>query len=262
VPFFRIIKHLLPTGIAWRVLKTAGRAIERFFEGLAGLPQDIRTFIDLVYLDLFPSTTRQLAEWENQFALEATGSETHRRLRLAAEWKAHGGQSPHYLQGIVQAAGFDVFIHEWWSSGPPYIARDPRDYTTQPTIGTVQCAPPDLNQWQCCSGGPGQAQCNRFLGNETHYLVNDLLNREAPPRVPDDPRYWPYFLYWGGETFPDHATVPATRRAEFEQLLLKLCPAQKWLVLLVDYDLEEIVHDIDGGPIVDDIDDGPIVDDV
>jgi hypothetical protein len=39
----------------------------------------------------------------------------------------------------------------------------------------------------------------------------------------------------GGETYPNLAQVAANRRDEFEDLLLKLCPAQLWIGVLVGY---------------------------
>src|ERR1700744_2802808 len=135
-PFLRIFQHLLPRSQAWRL--SFGTTIRNFFQGLAnwleltpepGL-EPPRTFADLVLLDLFPSTTRQLAEWEKQFGLVANPSDAVRRAQLAAAWASNGGQSLAYIQGVLQTAGFNVYLHEWWSSGPPYSPRDPRTYTT------------------------------------------------------------------------------------------------------------------------------------
>jgi hypothetical protein len=251
--FFRIFQHLLPDSLAWRIRKKAaswtygdgslwgapgllwggtddGRHIDRFFHGLAEFFTEPRLYIDLVLLDLYPSTTRELTEWEYQFGLTMAAVEGDRRLNVDSAWKARGGQSPRYLQDVVRAAGFDVYIHEWWSSGPaPYIARDPRDYTNVPTFGTVQCDEP----LALC--GEPDALCNNFLANEPGYLVNSNLTPYAPPPVPSDPTKWPFFIYWGGQTFGDVVFLDPARRQEFERLILKLCPAHCWLVTLVDY---------------------------
>lgn len=234
--FFQVFQHLLPRAEAWKT--TVNKTLRKFFAGLAaGVPDDARTFIDLVHGDAFPDTTRELEAWEREFGLEPNGDEATRRLALAAEWKATGGQSPSYIQGVLQTAGFSVYVHEWWSSGPPYVARDPRSYTNQPLIGTTQCSA-FPSQPVCRKKGNvlfPQFQCNRFLANDTGYLVNKDLTLNAPPRVPDDPAFWPYFLYIGGQTFPNHAVVDSARRAELERLVLKLRPAQQWVVLLIDY---------------------------
>ncbi len=228
--FFRMIQHLLPRAAAWRT--TAAKTLRNFFEGLSGAPEDFRGFIDDVYGDVFPETTRELAQWEEQFGIVANPVEATRRLNLAAEWAAGGGQSPRYIQDVLQTAGFDVYVHEWPASGPPWFPRDPRDYTDLPLIGTVQCGEVLA---QC---GEATALCNGLLANDPGYIVNDDLSGNAPPPVPDDPARWPYFLYVGGETFPDTATIPVERKAEFRRLVLKLKPTQQWLVLLVEYESE------------------------
>lgn len=230
--FLRTFQQLLPDAAAWRL--TAQKRLRSLFEGLAGGPQAARVFIDYVSDDLYPETTRELAAWESQFALRGNGSDTDRRNALAAAWQATGGQSPRYLQDTLQAAGFDVFIHEWWSSGPPYVARDPNSYTTQPLIGTVQCGEALA---QC---GEESALCNDFLANEPGYIVNLTLQPKAPPPVPSSTLTWPYFVYVGGETFGTTATIPEGRRAEFEEKLLELFPAQLWIVTLVEYAEERI----------------------
>jgi hypothetical protein len=255
--FLRILKHLAPTGAAWTL--TVEKTLRRFFTGLSEQPQLTKDYIDLVYLDLFPETTRELNEWERQFGLSLTDMSSAPavvagRLALAAEWKATGGQSPSYIQGVLRTAGFDVYVHEWWSSGPPYVARDPRDYTNQPLIGLYQCTGEPLaplpSQPQC-SAFASQPQCNGFLANDPHYLVNKDLTLRPPPHVPNDPTKWPYFLYVGGQTFPAHAVVDITRRAEFERLILKLRPTQNWIVTLIDFEAVVGSHLLtEGGDII------------
>lgn len=224
--FLRTFQHLLPDGAAWRL--TVQKRLREFFDGLSQEPKNIVTFVDDVYDDLHPDTTRELAAWETQFALAAVETDAVRRQALTAAWQATGGQSPRYLQDIIHAAGFDdVYIHEWWSSGPPYVARDPRSYTNQPLIGTVQCDEPLA---EC---GEPSALCNAFLANEPGYLVNLNLTPIAPPAVPSDSAKWPFFVYFGGATFGTTAPVLETRRTEFEELLLRLCPTHLWIVTLV-----------------------------
>lgn len=231
---FRLFQHLLPRALAWRT--TVATSLRRYLEGLAAFAGAVRTFIDLAYLDLFPSTTRELDAWETEFALSSAGDETTRRLRLAGAWAAQGGQSPDYIQTILFAAGFTtVFVYEWWTSGPPYLARDPRNYTRQPLIGEYQCEP--STPWQCFDPGPGEQlapHCSDFLANDPGYIVNLDLTPRSPPSVPDDPARWPYFLYFAGEVFPELAPVDAGRVDELKELLKRICPAQQWLVLMID----------------------------
>jgi hypothetical protein len=239
--FLRIFQHLLPTGEAWRT--TVDKALRRFFAGLAPAGEDAREFIDLVHLDLFPDTTRQLAEWERQFGLApaANALEVSRRAALAAEWQATGGQSPGYIQGVLRTAGFDVYVHEWWvpPSGAPWFTRDPRDYTETPLFGTIQCGEDDA----IC--GEAGAICNRDLANEPGYFDNLDLSNRAPAAIPSDPDFWPYFFYVGAETFPEVALIDVGRRGEFERLIQKIKPAQQWVVTLISYTGALITEDGD-----------------
>ena len=259
--FLRIYKHLLPNARAWRL--TTEKQLRQFFEGLTDLPSDIRDFFDFVWLDIFPDTTRELDKWETQFALPATTmSEQERRDRLDGVWKALGGQSPRYLQDTLQEAGFDVFVHEWWElpvTEPP-VVRNPflvLNDGVSPISYIANCGAQKAN----C--GFSEAICGASIGATGIVLVNkffvalDIIvcgaqqancgNPEAvcgateatyslkKYKIPNDTSKWPYFLYIGGQTFPDHAIVPASRRNEFETLCLKICPNQQWLGLLVDY---------------------------
>lgn len=223
--YLRMIKHLLPITQTWSL--TIEKTLRDFFVGISRAPADARTFIDNVYLDFFPSTTRELETWEKQFGYDGSLAGDDRRSRLSAAWQATGGQSPKYLQDVLRNSGFDVYVHECWSS--PHVAYDPRSYTTAAKVGIVQCHEPLA---EC---GEPTAQCNGFLANYTGYIVNlDLTNR-APPPIPADSSKWPYFVYIGAATFPNHANIPSAQRAEFERILLKYFPARHWIVTLINY---------------------------
>lgn len=232
-----LIRRLLPRSRAFRL--AIGSTIERLFRGWATLPESIKDEADLLADDIRPDRTRFLPELEHQFGLSGTGTEAERRRALAAAWKATGGQSPRYLQDVLQEAGFDVYVHEWWE--PPDVAprtpRDPRDYVGPVLEGRVQ-AKADSDPTQVCARAdntPGQPQANAWLAGDPLYFANLLGNPTKPPPVPDDPATWPYFVYVGGRFFPNHAQVPAARREEFRELLLRLFPADLWIVTLVDY---------------------------
>ena len=260
MPFFRQLQHLLPKAEAWNVTKVT-KKLRLYLEAYAENASDVRDFFDSIHAELLPATTTHLEEYEFQFNLPGTGSDATRRLALDAAWKTNGGQSPSYIQGVLHAAGFtNLYLHEWWSgSGPPYTARDPRTWTSRPHLGTFQCTGPEFpsTQPQCSAqvdaDGPveNQPQCNRFLANDPGYLVNKRLTNDAPPPVPDDPTKWPFFIYFCGATFGTPAQIDMARRAELERLLLKICPTQHWIVLMiVDYDpasLGDFEFDAGGG---------------
>lgn len=240
----RLLQHLLPRALAWQSTTPTGerapaKRLRQYLEGLGGFAAQVVAFVDLVYLDLWPTSTRELAAWEKQFALGAGGSDLQRRAKLAVEWGMQGGQSPDYIERTLHAAGFTtVFVHEWWHTHPeppPFTARDPRLYVRQPLLGVYQCEA--TAPWECFDPAPGDPlapHCDDTLANDPGYLVNLDLTRRAPPPVPDDPATWPYFLYLGGETFPSLAPVLASRVAELKELILRIAPAQQWIVFMVE----------------------------
>lgn len=294
----RIFKHLLPNARAWQL--TVNKKLRDFFDGLsAGVVDESKDFIDSVFNDIDPKSTRQLSEWESQFALpQSLSDEQERRDRLDAAWKALGGQSPRYIENTLCAAGFDVYVHEWWVPGSEPVvgtlaaatARDPALYLTGgaedkylsadgaadmqdgdslAADGTIDPAVTGT-AWLSADGatdmqdGDAIAQDGATTAPTGYPLVNKLLTPTSEiisdgyagmqdgdavaqdgaiitvynPKqyvLPVDGDTFPYFLYIGGQTFPDHATVKQSRRNEFEALCLKICPAQLWLGMLIDY---------------------------
>jgi uncharacterized protein YmfQ (DUF2313 family) len=267
---FKVFQHVLPNARAWRL--TIDKKLRQLFVGLGEAAQSVREFFNRVFADVFPQTTRSLAEWEDQFGLPDSGlTEQQRRDRLDASWKAVGAQDPAYIQATLRGAGFDVYVHEWWEPG------------TEPNVGEHACATPrNPLMWlrreftgvtllvEC---GEPSALCGEAFaesGNSLEPRGYPLVNKiyESTPDwltlcgeelaecgeveascgnyvafreslrdyiVPRDPAKWPYFLYIGGGTFGDIAQIDPRRKDEFEALCLKISPAQQWLGILVEY---------------------------
>ena len=257
--FFRIFQHLLPNARAWRL--TANKKLRQFFEGLTFLGSDVKEYVDLVWSDIFPQTTRELSAWEKQFGLPATTLTTQeRRDRLDATWKALGGQSPSYIQTSLQSAGFNVFVHEWWT--PLYIystecgvplaeagetsavcgditgANQPENPVTRDpfevlTDGTIPFGYFLNSGGSVAITGGSQAISGAANGVSGGLLVNKPVNIVYD--VPTDQNKWRYIMYFGAQRYGDTAVVDLARKDEFEALCLKLCPAQQWIGLIVEY---------------------------
>jgi uncharacterized protein YmfQ (DUF2313 family) len=267
---FKVFQHVLPNARAWRL--TADKKLRQFFVGLGNAAQEVRTFFDLILDDLYPSTTRALDEWEEQFGLPDTGlTEPMRRERLDAAWKALGGQSPRYIQDTLQNNGFNVYVHEWWDSADQpaigdhtcVVPRNPLMYLrrcTSPLVSMVDCGEPLAEcgepSAECGNGfeppgyplvnkvfssqrdseilcGEPLAECGEPLAECDNYMGYVIVGREY--LIPLDPEKWAYFFYIGGETFGTLAVVDQKRKDEFEALCLKICPTQLWLGILVEY---------------------------
>lgn len=236
-----LFKHLLPTGRAWSI--TADKPLRKFFEALGDLVSGPRAEADNIFLDIFPSTTTKLSEWEKQFGLGAAlPTEAQRRARLAAAWSDVGGQSPAYIQDLLQANGFDVFVHDWWVPGtePPVgtdaaaTARNPLTVLSAQYVGTVPGVDCGEALAEC---GEAFAECGNYSGSVGYPLVNKFVydSDNVGYTVSSDPATWPFYMYVGGPNFGDIAEVPASRRYEFEALLLKIRPAQLWIGVIVRY---------------------------
>lgn len=272
INWLNTFKHLLPNARAWRI--TIDKQLRQFFEGLTGLGEDSKTFLDEVFSDIDPQQTRELEAWESQFALMNTGlTEQQRRDRLDATWKAQGGQDPRYIQDTLQAAGFDVYVHEWWEPiiGRPNggsinfdvtpVSRNPLLYLDDGTGGIpwlmydggVDAQDGDTDSQDGASNTPaGYPLVNKLL-ESNDVIIGDgsqpmqdgefeaedgsilTIYSEKQYIIPTDPTKWPYFLYIGGQTFPDTTSIPVSRRDEFEDLCLKICPTEQWLGILVTY---------------------------
>lgn len=236
-----IFKHLLPTGRAWTL--TVEKTLRKFFEALAPETEKPREFADNIFLDIFPSTTRNLSEWENQFGIFNNKlSDAQRRTRLEAAWRDVGGQSPAYIQGQLQANGFNVFVHDWWVPGTePAVdvhgvptARNPNSVLNPQYLLVV----PGVDCGEALAAcGEEFAECGNYSGGVGYPLVNKFVYDSdiIGYTVPSDPTKWPFFMYVGGPNFGDIAEVPAVRRFEFEALLLKIRPAHLWIGVIVRY---------------------------
>lgn len=262
--FLRVFKHLLPNGKAWRI--TTDKNLRSLIEGLTGTAQDVRTFTDLTYLDINPTTTRELETWSEQFAIYGAD-----RSRLSAAWKAQGGQDPAYIQATLRAAGFDVYVHDWWQpdTAPAlgvHARATPRNplLVLRPTSTTtalmVECGEPEAQcgeEWAQCGNRrnpPGYPLVNKVsesrrwqiavaggrfaIAGKAEALAGNYRGHRDYVRqytLPSDASLWPYFLYIGGADFGTIAKVPQERRAEFEALALQIAPLHLWLGILVEY---------------------------
>jgi hypothetical protein len=266
--------HLLPRAEAWNL--TISKQLRKFFEALVAVKDDAVEFLDLIWFDMFPATTRELTAWEQSFGLFRLDlTEAERRERLDGLWKATGGQSPRYIQDTMQGAGFDVYVHDWWelpATDPP-VARNPYTALGASVLGCgdplMMCGEPIA---QCgattvyngymlvnkiyttqtqltCLCGEALMQCGEPLAN-CNENTGVIFNRVDYP-IPTDPNQWPYIIYVGGATFPDPANIGSSRMDEFEDLLLKICPAHLWIGVLVDF-TGVIIEDETGFNVVED----------
>lgn len=258
INWLNIIKHLLPRARAWRI--TIEKTLKQFFEGLTGMPEDIRVYFNEILLNLYPLTTEAFDLWFEQFNLIRSGNDAIDSQSLAAAWLLNEYQSPKQIQDTLQTAGFDLYVHEWWELpvvGTPqarnpfgYLATVEEKVSAQAGSPTMQAGEPKAQAgyldyffipvYITACGEPAmlcgepEALCGN-LKTPTGYALVNKTDNEPPPQIPFDDNYWPYFLYIGGENWPDHAEIPIGRKNELETLLLKICPTEQWIGVLVDF---------------------------
>lgn len=257
--FFNLFKYLLPKSNVFILLYE--KLITRFFEGLSAIPDDFRTYIDNIFMDLFPTSTRSPELWENQFGITDPNPDNNiRRINIDTNWKLKGGQYKQYLQNRLQEAGFDVQVHENF----PIV--DPDIFVNSAFVAT--CG----NAWAVC--GNDDAYCGRTGGL---LLVNGYIPETSSVRdflavcgeaycgyqyslcgyfetfiiqekvysVPDDSDYWGAFIFIGGDATRDPVTheltnielveIDESRKTDFETIILKIKPANVWAGLVIDY---------------------------
>lgn len=254
----RTYQHLLPRARAWTITTT--KPLRAFFEGLANTPNDVEAFIDRIFFDLYPQTTRQVPSWEQQFNLDGNGTTQERRDRIAAAWRRTGGQDPRYIQDQLQAAGFDVYVHDWFAgrdlvysaecgqvdaesgaaiaecgtiadpSGQP-VVRNPNVYIVDEgsAVFTVQTGEADSQT------GVSTAVTGGRSDDRGYPLINRTGAGDYTFPISTDPTTFSSYWYVGGSIFPNKAQVSAGRKREFERLLLSLGPAHLWIGVLVEY---------------------------
>lgn len=96
-------------------------------------------------------------------------------------------------------------------------------------VNKIYTAEPDYS----CLCGEAIMECGEPLAEAGQH--NGFIFARVEYEIPANPDLWPYILYIGGETWGDAVDIPANRIEEFEDLILKICPAHLWICLMVRY---------------------------
>lgn len=257
--WFNIFKTLFPRGNAF--LLFIQKKFTQLIEGLTALPYDFRTYIDNIWLDLFPDSTRELELWNTQFGLQTgQNSESTQRTVLEDRWSSEGGQASAYMQSVLQANGFDVQVHE---NNPPvdpdlflnnipamvaggdnaYAGRD--DAFAGRTGGELLVNGPIVTNIPLYLGVAGISfmSAGNELAVSAYFEKFQRIDRIYP--ITDDSDYWGAFFFIGGDATRnavtheletiETVTIPLDREREFKDLILTLKPSQTWCGLLIDF---------------------------
>lgn len=255
----QLTKQLYPTGRAWWLnLKNTyyklheglayseSRAIEDNSNILNSILPDNDKFSEL---DAFNHETALGLFIKPNLDLELRKQAILRKMQHPGDIKAR--QHYLYLQGQLQAAGFEVYVHEnRFPTGTPgeYEVVDP---------DTLQLASAQVGSTQVSDnsqvGGGSSSISYTIIGNYidaskeninlNSIVGNSMIGRAQVSNITQVGSGANYTrdellratLFIGDENFPGSADIPIERRDEFRELILKIKPTQTAIFLLINY---------------------------
>jgi hypothetical protein len=229
--FFDAIKLLFPRARAFELfISSVKRKIVKAF---SVLPEDIRHNAELVYMDLFPDTTRFVEKWENTFAVYFPAREiTRRRKILDLLWKINaGGQSLDHIENILRGIA-DVRVVD------NVPVTDPRG------IKIVKIAVCNYRSMVC---GNREAVCDARLGMEQ--AEPTVLRNDASElyQLPDDEKYWETCFFICKNVIRSGKKIQYIERVKLdikwknfiEYIVLKIKPVHTTAILYIEWQEEE-----------------------
>lgn len=258
-----VLNALMPDGPIWEPI--AGNDFDNLLEGIAANTENVRARIAQLRDLRNPNKTTILSDLEKEYGIiPVSGATTAQRRQRLAATMFNRGELPTYdlLEQKLQAAGFDVYVHE---NSP---AVDPAGFIERSFQMTAGETLPGGNDSQC---GEPEAYCGSIGG---YLLVNGQINDQSPNYsilcdeplaqcgeslayagqydgitltpieydIPAAAGYWPLIFFVGGEatrnalgeiTGIDIAPIPAEREFEFKRIILKYKPMFSWAGLIV-----------------------------
>lgn len=224
----KLTRQLYPTGRAFRM--PFGGVMDRLHRGLA--KSEARVYADAtgVLNAILPDnewfTADDATDWERRLGL-ITNESLDQETRNAAIIRKmnHPGTIParqnyRYLEGQLQAAGFNVFVYEnrFPLGGGAYETMAPGE------LGGIGVA-----------AQYGMYQYGEFqYGEDFPYKVVNSLDADADLAF-DHGSLLRRTFYIGGDPIGTNATVAASREIEFRELIMKIKPTQMVGFLFVNY---------------------------
>jgi len=228
--FFDAIKMLFPRSRLFKFFPH--NTISRFSKALAVLPEDIRTEAEKTHADLFPLTTRNLAEWEDAFELPFTYllTENQRRNFLQSIWRSrHGAATAEFLEMMLN----------YFVPGIKVVENIP---VTQPRPNAVAYTCIDGNKWM--RNGNKYAIDGRMTGDR-HFMPTMLKTNQAEPyNIPADSRYWETCFYVCSGVLRKvnkeivvvrKILVPLIWKPFIEYIILQVKPLHMSAIMFVEY---------------------------
>lgn len=227
-----LTKLAYPTGRAFRI--TPGSDMEKLHTGLAlseaRAYEDGLAILDSILPDNSNFTADDATDWERRLGLIYSPMVSLADRKLAIKRKMnHPGTIPArqhylYLQGQLQAAGFNVYVYE------NRFALYPTGFETKnPLVVSSGVGAYKFRHGQFLHG---QKQ-HGVMYNPFNRVINHIEeSRDATFNVGNNLRYT---FFVGGSPIGTFANVDVNRKDEFRQLILKIKPAQTVGFLFINY---------------------------
>lgn len=228
--FEGLSRQLYPTGRAWYMKR--GGVFDRLHKGLnrsfIRLINAGRGTLDSVFPDNINFDEDDASLWEYRLGLitnESLSIEVRRDAilrKMAYPNNVRARQHPLFIQGQLQKAGFDVWIHEnRFFEGGEWVYRTPTEIAGLSLIATQH-------------GGDTQHGGGTQHGSTGFQVIANQSTPTESYNVGGYGNLWATFFI-GGETLGSTAIVPETRLREFKELVLKLKPAHTVAFTFVSY---------------------------
>ena len=165
--------------------------------------------------------------WEYRLGLNVSNElpiETRRDIilrKMAYPKNIKARQHPFFIESQLQAAGFNVWVHEnRFFEGGEWVYKTPDEVAI-------------LNLGEAQHGGISQ-HGDSFQHGASGFKVIANLSTPSETYSIGEGNLWATFFI-GGEVLGDFATVPENRLTEFKELVLKLKPAHTVVFTFINF---------------------------
>lgn len=223
---------LFPTGRAWKMPEDSYlyRLMAGLSVGESTAYENAIKIMDMILPDNPNFSSEDATMWETKLGL-ITNLATPLADRMLAikrkmQYPSTQPAKAHYLyiQTQLQAAGFDVYVHE--NLFPLY----PDGYES---VSPMDIYTPSSNYTQAVQYGQIQYGQRRYGIFFTNMVVNSIYQEIDNSFNIGNTFDATFFI--GGETLGTYANVLASREIEFRQLILKLKPVPNVAFLFINY---------------------------
>jgi uncharacterized protein YmfQ (DUF2313 family) len=245
----RLTQRLLPTGRAWKMPPngTFDRLVDALKVSEAQAVADAIGLLDAILPDNDNFTADDATQWERRLGMIVNTSTPLADRKAAIRRKMnHPGTIParqHYLyiEGQLQAAGFDVWVHENIPTVDP-VAFGAAGLGDIGQLGTYELGDGELGdgsdiifntiltQVQLGTFQLGQAQLGWAFNNKVANNIDPALDLYFDTGI----NYRSSFFV-GGQVYGTFADVAASRESEFRQLILQLKQANTVAFIYINY---------------------------